>query len=312
MFQNDVVQLTVRIVIRSGYLLCAALVLLLVLLSPVARCAENAVQADKTTGIANDTTREAENVAASGELHDWQRIRSNALGYALQYRVFLPAGVAENARLPVLYVTDGEWFLTAGQMQQTLQRLLAAGQIAPLLVVFVDARDPDALQVNRRSKELLCNPAYITFFRDELMPAIAAQYPVSAAREQTGIAGVSFGGLNAACFGLLLPRQFGHLVMLSPANPQWLDHMAALYEAAPRNALQMYISVGTGQDNHASVRKFFRRLKQLGYTPSYREVARNHDWDNWRPLLDDVLRWFAAGSSSSSSANVVQQQPENS
>lgn len=258
-----------------------------ILVSPPAHSAD----APRESSVQRDTDK----TSANGVLHDWQRIDSRALAYAVQYRVFMPDGIAAHARLPVLYVTDGEWFLGAGQMQQTLQRLLAAEQIAPLLVVFVDARDPDALSVNRRNQELLCNPAYVTFFRDELLPAVAAQYPVSEAREHTGIAGVSFGGLNAACFGLLLSSRFAHLIMLSPANPQWLEHMAKLYEAAPRHALQMFISVGTGQDNHASVRGFFRRLKQLGYAPSYREVARDHDWNNWRPLLDDVLIWFSAG-----------------
>ena len=41
------------------------------------------------------------------ELH---RIKSQVLGYDLQYWVHLPKGYQEDLRYPVLYVTDGYWY----------------------------------------------------------------------------------------------------------------------------------------------------------------------------------------------------------
>ncbi len=52
--------------------------------------------------------------AESGNLSANQRIESSALGYALQYRVYTPAGAENLKNLPVLYVTDGQWYISSG------------------------------------------------------------------------------------------------------------------------------------------------------------------------------------------------------
>jgi enterochelin esterase-like enzyme len=41
-------------------------------------------------------------------------------------------------------------------------------------------------------------------------------------------------------------------------------------------------------------RRFRNVLRDKGYPLKYIEVAKGHDWDNWKPLMDDVLRYFHA------------------
>ena len=39
-------------------------------------------------------------------------------------------------------------------------------------------------------------------------------------------------------------------------------------------------------------RSFRTVLHNKGYPMRYIEVREGHNWDNWGPLLDDVLRYF--------------------
>jgi enterochelin esterase-like enzyme len=46
----------------------------------------------------------------AGEFSDDITFASEAMGYAIDVRVYTPAGTADDAALPVLYITDGSDF----------------------------------------------------------------------------------------------------------------------------------------------------------------------------------------------------------
>ncbi len=229
---------------------------------------------------------------AAGQLSEPQRIHSPELGYDLQYRVYQPEGFAPG--LPTLYVTDGEAYLQSGQMAALLDNEIATGHIEPLLVVFVDSRNPDNLKENRRHKQFMCNQQYAAFYRQQLLPKIGSDYQVSADRQHRVILGFSFGAINSACFGLLLEPQFAGIAMQSPGNSQHLQLLSKMYGKTEPLALRFFLSMGTKNDNISAGRKFHRLLEQKGYPVLYQEVAFGHDWRNWKPLLPAVLRHFFA------------------
>ena len=228
---------------------------------------------------------------AAGTLTDDIRIESKVLGYALQYRVYVPDGAPGQA-LRTLYVTDGAWYLEQGQMKSVLDEMIAAGRIEPVIAVFVDARDPDRLGTNRRNRQLICKLDYASFFSTELVPRIDATYPTRASPASRTILGVSFGGLNAACFGLSIPHVFSNLAMQSPASGEMLRLVADEYRRNERRPLRMFLSVGTRNDNTDDGRRFRRVLEDKGYPLVYFEVSQGHNWNNWCPLLPDVLVTF--------------------
>lgn len=228
---------------------------------------------------------------AAGTLTDDIRIESKVLGYALQYRVYVPDGAPEQA-LRTLYVTDGAWYLEQGQMKSVLDEMIAAGRIEPVIAVFVDARDPDRLDTNRRNRQLICKLDYASFFSTELVPRIDATYPTRASPASRTILGVSFGGLNAACFGLSIPHVFSNLAMQSPASGAMLRLVADEYRRNERLPLRMLLSVGTRNDNTDDGRRFRRVLEDKGYPLVYFEVSQGHNWNNWGPLLPDLLVTF--------------------
>ncbi len=229
---------------------------------------------------------------ANGELSDDIRISSDVLDYDLQYRVYVPEGMRRNSQLPTLYITDGQWYISRGELPALLDREIAAGNIEPVLVVFVDSRNPDNLQQNRRNQQFFCNPRYVDFFTEELLPTIDKEYATSAVRDDRVILGLSFGGRNSACFGLMAHDSFAGIAMQSPANSEMVDELRFQYMAQDKHPLKFFMSVGTVNDNTQAGRQLMETLKFQEYDLTYREVNEGHDWDNWGPLLYDVLHTF--------------------
>lgn len=230
--------------------------------------------------------------AAEAVLGDNQRITSTVLGYDLQYRVYRSASTSADDELPTLYVTDGQWYLEPGGFDKVLDEAVSTGLIEPVLVVFLDSRNPDNLGENRRNAQFMCNEDFARFFATELVPTISREQSVSPSRDDRVILGVSFGGLNAACFGLMLSDLFSGIAMQSPAAGAHVDIVRKHYADAEPLPLRMFLSVGTKNDNYAAVRDFRRTLAKKGYELTFIKVHKGHDWENWGPLLDDVLVTF--------------------
>lgn len=228
---------------------------------------------------------------AAGTLTPDIRISSVAMGYDIQYRVYVPEGVGPDERVPVMFITDGPGYIHNGRVPRVLDRLIGSGTITPVVTVFVDSRNPDDLSENRRNDEFFCNRYYLAFYIYDLIPAIESAYPVQRTREGRSIMGLSFGGLNAACFGLLGFDTFSGIAMQSPAtHPE--ENLLPAYENEPRRPLKIFLSTGTDRDNTATNRRFRKILQDKGYELEYVQTNGGHNWDNWRPQIDDVFKYF--------------------
>ena len=157
-------------------------------------------------------------LAVNGKLSNNKTIFSNELNYKLQYRVYLPKVSKQTKNLPIIYFTDGQWYLERGEIIEVIDKEISSGNIKPIIAVFIDSRNPDNLSENRRNQEFMCNKKYIHFYLNELIPTINTNYPANDKAIDRVIAGISFGGLNAACFGLLASQHFSGIAMQSPAS----------------------------------------------------------------------------------------------
>ncbi len=229
--------------------------------------------------------------ALDGKLSANQRISSAYLGYDLQYRVYTPPGIEGLENVPTIYATDGQSYISSGSMHRILDREIKRGNIKPVVAIFVDARDPDNLANNRRNSQYFCNIDYLKFYVGELIPTISDDYPVSLSQNDRVIMGLSFGGLNAACFGLMAPSTFGGIAMQSPAMHP-VPKLPELYATENLRPIRVFFSIGRQNDNTLAGRSFREILEEKGYDVFYKEVNEGHNWRNWKPLLDDVLKHF--------------------
>jgi enterochelin esterase-like enzyme len=215
-------------------------------------------------------------------------IESTILGYNLRYWVHVPDVNAID--LPVLFVTDGQGYKDNGIIAIS-ESLIKANKIRPHIIVMVSAVDPDKPSLNRRNSQFLCNPKYVEFYREELIPAIEKQYKTSKLQKDRGILGLSFGGLNAMYFALHASDIFGKIGIQSPA-PHPCPDIYNDFENSEKLPVDIFLSTGTVNDKAATTRRLKKVLDGKGYSFKYMEVAEGHNWRNWKPMLDDILIYF--------------------
>lgn len=216
-------------------------------------------------------------------------IKSEVLGYNVRYWVHVPDGDHKN--LPVLYVTDGLGYKTRGSIVETSESLLKKNQVKPHIIVMVDANDPDTPRLNRRNEQFLCNPKYVRFYREELVPVMDNDYNTSKSQEDRGILGLSFGGLNAMYFALHASDIFGKIGIQSPA-PHPCPDIYNDFKNADNLPIDIFLSTGTVNDKATATRRLKKILDDKGYDFKYLEVAEGHNWKNWKPMINDILVYF--------------------
>lgn len=244
-----------------------------------------------------ETVREPD--LARGTLGSQQILASMHLGYDVAYRVYTPAGYADLDALPTLYVADGHEYADdrLGSMIIVLDNLIGAGVIAPLVVVFIDPRDPQDPSTNRRQAQYVDDYApFAAFLVDEMVPVVDAAYRTQPDPAARGIMGTSFGGVFAAYLGVTRSDVFQRVAIHSPAF--WYDarhNGDAVYQqfaTQGRLPLQVFMSTGTIYDTAPGARRMRDLLEQQGYPLTYVEVPEGHSWGNWRGLLDVPLMQF--------------------
>lgn len=226
-----------------------------------------------------------------GRLEGPIRMHSAVLGYTLQYWIYLPGEF--DKPLPELYITDGQAYLSAGGLVEVLDDEIGNGRIVPIAAIFLDSRNPDDPEEVRRNREFMCNVDYGKFFVGELMPEVSQRWTGADKSTRRGLMGVSFGAINSACFEIMLPGVFQVVIMHSPGSSEHLDVINKLYQDRPRQPGTIFLSHGSEQDNEAAARRFVHTLREKGYPVREISTSGGHDWENWRPLLDDSLRAFA-------------------
>lgn len=225
-----------------------------------------------------------------GHLTDWIKFESNSLGYDLNYKVYTPYNYSQIDSLPTIYCTDGHEYShpQLGGMIEVLDNLNEQGKIEPVIVVFIDPREPANPQNNRRMSELSLNTKYVEFISHELVPGIDSTYKTIKNRAYRTIMGTSMGGLNASYLGVKSPDVFGSLLIQSPAYRYKPDIYNLVQKSEP---WPDKISISTGVFNDTQPDALKMKALYLNHldTIQYIEVNEGHSWGNWRALLDDQL-----------------------
>jgi enterochelin esterase-like enzyme len=257
---------------------------------------------------------------APGTLTGGLSMTSQYLGYIVNYWVYTPAGYENLKELPVLYVLDGNDFVDdrMGALPNILDNLIASGRIQPMLAVFVDAREPDDPQHNRREDEFLVHPVeHARFIADELVPAVDRTYRTDPRPDARAIMGVSYGGLSATFIAASQSRVFHNLAALSPSlwvldSPQYLADpqqvkgsrpMLAPMQAAtacgddtrikcPSLPIKVFLTAGIPSWDVGDFTSLVATLERQGYPVEFHQVREGHAWSAWRGLSDEMLLYF--------------------
>src|SRR5262245_34470520 len=179
--------------------------------------------------------------------------KSAVLNNERQIWVYTPANYdAIRTRPHLLISTDGGTYVGPIQATVTLDNLIAAKRIPPVVAVFVGNAPTAPVAGTRltRSIELSCNETFVKALANELLPWVRSNYRVTERASETIIAGYSLGGLNAAFLALRRPTLFGNVLSQSgafwwrPPGEAESDWLAKQFAAAPRSDVKLYMDVG--------------------------------------------------------------------
>lgn len=233
---------------------------------------------------------------------------SQQLGNQRRLTVYTPAHKPAGP-LPWLLLFDEDAYLSRVPTPTLLDNLIAAGRLPPMMAVLVGNPTRDS-----RAVELPCNPQFADMVATELLPWLAARYPLSTDPARTVVAGSSYGGLASAWLGLRHPQHFGRVLSLSgsfwwaPARPpgfvagglddlsegEWLTRQFA---STPRSEVVFYLAPGllerSAPSDGPGILETNRHLRDVlqarGQRVIYREFAGGHDYVNWRSELAEGL-----------------------
>ncbi len=148
---------------------------------------------------------------------------SDVVGADREASVYLPPNYSEDTKYPVLYLLHGigcdkgQW--PSINAENILSNMIYRGETQPLIAVFPSVIPKDGLsEGNGVSPE---NIAAFTLFEEEFLqdlePYIRTHYSVSEDRKDTGVCGLSMGGMEALHLGFSIKDHFNYIGSFSAA-----------------------------------------------------------------------------------------------
>lgn len=247
----------------------------------------------------------------TGEVQLLTGVSSTIMGRTHDIIVWLPPQYAKDPKrkFPVLYMGDGqnlfnletsylpdqEW-----RVDEAAQGLAESNLIDPPIIVGIynagQYRADEYLPTRVRG-----NGGDVAKFGrmlvEELKPMIDQKFRTKRGRNDTGVAGSSFGGIMTLCVGQQFPKTFGKLAIISPSV--WWDNRYVLKTVAdlPKKLDQkIWVDTGTleGSDSiknaedlrDAYVAKGWKLGKDLAF---YLDRGARHSETAWASRIDSVL-----------------------
>ena len=236
----------------------------------------------------------AKRATAAGDLVTFTA-KSKALNNERTVIVYTPPGFSKSgARYPLVVMFDGTTTIEKLLVTITLDELIAAKKIPPVVAMLVDNAD--------RGKELPGNPAFADFVAHDLVPWVRKTYHATSDPRSTVVAGISFGGIAATYAATRHPAIYGNVLSQSGSywwGPDDVDPEAHARDLAsrPRMPIRFWLECGALEigslrapsDQLAANRHMRDVLQARGYEASYREFTGAHEYVHWRGSIADGL-----------------------
>jgi len=196
----------------------------------------------------------------TGNIRAPQKFHSKILNNDRDVIVYLPPDydTSKTKRYSVFYLHDGQNLFDGAtsfipgqewRVDETAERLIAAGKIEPLIIVGVyntkDRIDEYTPAADAKYKGGNAD-LYGRMLVEELKPFIDSQYQTKKDAAHTGLGGSSLGGSVSIYLALKYPNVFGRAAVVSPsvwfANKQIVHYVEALRK---KPKVRVWMDIGT-------------------------------------------------------------------
>jgi enterochelin esterase-like enzyme len=225
-------------------------------------------------------------------------VESAAFGERRAEQVYLPAGYSAGRSYPFVVIHDGEDFVTYADLSVSLDNLIEAGDIPPVVAALIQTRD--------RMGEYSRGRKHARYLVRELLPALQSRYGISEAPDDRVVMGASLGAVASLSTAFRYPGVFGGLVLQSGSfifderklerRPHPVFHRVARLVRALRRAPQVpgtraFVSTGELEGLAEENRALADFLRARGIDVLFKSAWDGHHWHNWRDHLRDGLMW---------------------
>lgn len=225
-------------------------------------------------------------------------VESETFEEVRQEQVYLPPHYDPDAHYPLVVIHDGDDFVTYANLSISLDNLIAAGDIPPVVAALVQTRD--------RMGEYPRGRRHARYVVRELLPVLQSQFALSARAVDRVMLGASLGAVASLSTAFRFPGCFGGLVLKSgsfilderklKAREHPVFHRVArlvkAFERAPQiEGVRAFVSTGELEglaDENRSLADF---LRNKGVEVTFQSSWDGHHWHNWRDQLRDGLMW---------------------
>ena len=273
--------------------------------------------------------------ADKGELREDEAFASAILKRKIRASVYLPpsfeATRRSESRFPVVYLLHGlgdnhRAWPRLGKIKPTLDQLIGAGKLRPVIVIMPDAASSWYVNDHRVDG----NGRVFDAFRSDLIAAVDARYPTAACRQGRAIGGLSMGGYGALLLGFARPNLYAAVFSLSGAvfaenlseEPKRRKFLASLFRGVhgepiedkrlaewnifdrlrsvvhgPQATPQVWLSAGDDDFFPSIVSgtvRVYQILQRAKIPAELRIDDATHHWSYWRRSVAPALTWASA------------------
>ncbi|MGH9931554.1 MAG: alpha/beta hydrolase [Pyrinomonadaceae bacterium] len=257
----------------------------------------------------------------TGDIRAHKSFHSNILRNDRDVLVYLPPGydASKPKRYSVFYMHDGQNLFDGAtsfipgqewRVDETAERLIAAGKIEPLIIVGVyntkDRINEYTPTADAKYKMGGNADLYGRMLVEELKPFIDAHYRTKRDPKHTGLGGSSLGGLASLYLSLKYPNVFGRAAVVSPsvwfANKQIVRYVEELRK---KSGVSVWIDIGTKEGGtpeeakqsvndarllqHTLVKKGWRVGRDLNY---FEAEGAEHNEAAWAVRVEAILTFL--------------------
>ena len=235
---------------------------------------------------------------------------SAALNRDMPYRAIIPATIAANQKLPVIYLLHGG----GGGFHDWSNYSDVAGYAARGLILVMPEGN-SSYYTNSADRP---QDRYEDYIVRDLIADVEQRFPAAIGRTHRAIAGISMGGFGAVVLALKHPDLFVFAGGLSsaldvPSRPfsikrvgQYRQHSSIFgawgsqsrrasdpfvlaREADPAQAPYFFLTCGDQEGLLATNKKFVSLLQQRHFAHEFHVVPGGHDWSVWNRHVPELI-----------------------
>ena len=217
-------------------------------------------------------------------------------------QLYLPARFRRSRQYPLLVVHDGADYIRYAGMNTVLDNLIHRLEIPDMIVALFNSPD--------RLNEYADDENHARFVTEDLLPQVAAAFPLIDRPQDRCLMGASFGAIASFSTAIRYPGVWGRLLLQSGSfaftdigrhnrrGPRFdrIVEFVNAYRAEPKAVSQkVFVSCGVYESLIYENRSLVPLLDATGMQVRFVEARDGHNWQNWRDRLREGLSWLFPG-----------------